>query len=345
MDYALQDFIPETADEQLFDKYTEYYDSLFIELNTRDPVPPKEYSQSRTRMKIPGEKRIRKIMYDDEGNICAAYSLMVRTKENADYEKNKHIANLFITANENYDFQYLAKILLKDTIKTLQEFESITTIETCCYRERVKEFWESLNAKVAIEGAQNRLYLEDVDWEMIDKWREEGHKRAREERIDLVSFRKCPEDIIEDYSVLYTKIMNLVPMGDFEWKPEDITPKKVRETEGRFEELGYEWHTLITRESTGDLSGITEIFYHKARSHKVEQELTGVTLNFRGRGLGKWLKAEMLFFIKNEFPDVKFVITGNADTNAPMLSINNRMGFKMYLEEKCFTMKISDLPH
>ncbi|MHA1435819.1 MAG: GNAT family N-acetyltransferase, partial [Candidatus Heimdallarchaeota archaeon] len=50
---------------------------------------------------------------------------------------------------------------------------------------------------------------------------------------------------------------------------------------------------------------------------------------YRGRGLGKWLKAEMALFIKNQYPEIKFIQTSNADMNDPMLSINDRMNFKL----------------
>ncbi|NHJ26401.1 MAG: N-acetyltransferase, partial [Candidatus Lokiarchaeota archaeon] len=49
-------------------------------------------------------------------------------------------------------------------------------------------------------------------------------------------------------------------------------------------------------------------------------------------GIGKWLKASMLLKIREEYPQVKIVTTGNANSNAPMLSINNRLGFKVHKE-------------
>ncbi len=60
--------------------------------------------------------------------------------------------------------------------------------------------------------------------------------------------------------------------------------------------------------------------------------MTGVRLPYRGRGLGKWLKATMLLKVREEFPQVRVVVTGNATSNAPMLSINERLGFRPYRE-------------
>jgi mycothiol synthase len=69
-------------------------------------------------------------------------------------------------------------------------------------------------------------------------------------------------------------------------------------------------------EIDGRLSGVTEIYYHPERPHVVEQEVTGVLEAERGRGLGKWLKTDMLLFIKEQHPDVEFISKGNATADA-----------------------------
>ena len=48
------------------------------------------------------------------------------------------------------------------------------------------------------------------------------------------------------------------------------------------------------------------------------------------RGLGKWLKAAMLLHVRNLYPKVEVVVTENAGSNAPMLAINTKIGFRQY---------------
>ncbi len=38
----------------------------------------------------------------------------------------------------------------------------------------------------------------------------------------------------------------------------------------------------------------------------------------------------MLDHVHRLYPDVQWVVTGNADSNAPMLAINTRLGFRQY---------------
>ena len=98
--------------------------------------------------------------------------------------------------------------------------------------------------------------------------------------------------------------------------------------------------TIYTRESDGSVSGLTETTCLKEAGHKVTQLLTGVKADCRGRGLGKLLKALMLLDIRDRHPDVKYVVTGNADSNAPMVAINHKLGFKKRLPVLLYKLKI-----
>ncbi len=72
--------------------------------------------------------------------------------------------------------------------------------------------------------------------------------------------------------------------------------------------------------------------YQPEQETIINQGMTGVKEEYRGRGLGKWLKAAMLLKVREEFPQVKVVSTRNASSNAAMLSINDRLGSRSHKE-------------
>jgi RimJ/RimL family protein N-acetyltransferase len=192
------------------------------------------------------------------------------------------------------------------------------------------EFLLGLGGNVLSERATNRLYLSEVNWDMIQRWRQECPGRAK--NVNLERFSEVPEKDLEQYAKLYTQTWNQAPLEDA--APEFIvTPDSRRNMEAYFKSQGEEWTTIISREQDGTISGLTEIWHNQDACYLVEQGLTGVSYSYRGRGLGKWLKAEMLLYLRDKHPHVRAVEAGNADANAPMLSINQRMGFKPYRKE------------
>ena len=320
------------------------HESLFKEIQPNDPLVPRDLHHKLLLISTTGEKVIRKLARSsNSGKIVGRLYLMIFTEESTGFKENKHTALVDISVLKDYSNDSISQELLKDAIEVMQKQEYVTTADTCSYLERQWNFWEGLGAKLALEASQSRLYIEKIDWDMIEEWREEGHRLAKEEQVDLLSFEKCPEEIIHEYTNTYSEIERLIPLGDFDYIPEPTTPTTRREKEENLKKTGYDSYTLATREKNEDISGLTEIRYSKSRSHKVDQLLTGVKTKYRGRGLGKWLKAEMVVFIKNNFPETEFISTGNADMNASMLSINERMGFKRFLTEKCYTIKLEKL--
>jgi mycothiol synthase len=161
----------------------------------------------------------------------------------------------------------------------------------------------------------------------MEQWRREGPARAS--GVTPERFEDAPDRDIEEYCRLYSEVANQAPAGDLPGAM-TVTPEQRRQEERELASNGYEWHTLISREPDGTISGLTEIFYAPAEPRRLEQELIGVKAGYRGRGVGKWLKAEMLAFVAQSFPQAIFVNTGNADQNGPIVSITSAWGFARY---------------
>ena len=165
---------------------------------------------------------------------------------------------------------------------------------------------------------------------MVNQWMEEGPKRSP--KTKLVKYSSIPDEYLEQFSKLYTETYNQQPWEELDDVAFVFSPKYFRHLEKSFAETGVKWIIMLTIEEDGKISGLTEMRNNPAFKSMITQELTGVKEEYRGRGLGKWLKAAMLLEIKERFPEVKVVRTENATTNAPMLSINDRLGFKFFRE-------------
>lgn len=78
---------------------------------------------------------------------------------------------------------------------------------------------------------------------------------------------------------------------------------------------------------SGDqLVGLTEPQSVDGRPSEIEQDLTGVKLSHRGRGIAKALKAASVLWAADA--GYELIRTENAQSNAPMLAVNDWLGFE-----------------
>jgi len=102
-------------------------------------------------------------------------------------------------------------------------------------------------------------------------------------------------------------------------------------------------HTMFAREAGGRVVGVTQVYWRPDSAEHVIQEFTGVLPEMRGRGIAKALKAAMLRHVAKRHPEAKEVGTTNDTANAPVLSINERMGFRRVVEVGRFEITRADL--
>jgi GNAT superfamily N-acetyltransferase len=190
-------------------------------------------------------------------------------------------------------------------------------------------FLDWLGAEAKFKGGENRLDLTLVDWPMVERWVREGVANQAGTRLEIYEPR-IPDDLLEWFCSAYTALINTVPFEELDHGEIFYTPEIMRDQYGLSEKLGRVHHVAVTREVDGSMSGMTELLHYPYHPDRVHQELTAVDAKQRGRGLGKWLKAALLLRAREAYPDLRVVITENAGSNAPMLAINERLGFKLH---------------
>lgn len=339
--YVIEPVDFKTASDDIFELNYEFAMLMISEGDPDEPDFPKELWKTVVRQDDP-KYVIDRWMAMDSSKVVGSAVLHIFSEKSPNYETDKHICMLTINVHPKYRNSGLGSKLTKMVLEKIQTMPRITTIFADVTLESGKKFSEKLGGKISKTRSESRLRLAEVNWGLLKNWKQSGEILSKREGVKIQYFEQCPEDIIEAYTDLYTEVMNQRPLGDYDGKSV-VTPESRREDERRQAERGLLWYTFITRESDGTISSLTEMFYSPGTPHKGYQNMTGVQERYRGRGLGKWLKAHMLEWLYAKYPDIVYIETGNATSNKPMLSINNRMGYKVFLEGISYSFKVENL--
>lgn len=157
----------------------------------------------------------------------------------------------------------------------------------------------------------------------------EQEARGRSAGYEVVTWRdRCPDDLVEARAALGVAMSTDVPLGGLDYGEEVWDASRVREREGLLAEQGRSSVVAAARHrATGDLVAFTELVVRRAAPDEVHQWETLVLRAHRGCRLGLLVKAAALRRLVAEVPGARRVVTVNATTNAPMVAVNEALGF------------------
>lgn len=211
--------------------------------------------------------------------------------------------------------------------ETAREGRSLLTWSTFDAIPAGEAFSRSLGGRVARVNRTSELALADVDWEMVDRWASPERPRELGYSLEIV-VGVFPEHLRAD-AAKFHHIMQTAPRDDLDVGDVIIDANFVAELDRALMDSGRARWTVFVRNGSGTCVGGTEVTFEPDHPSIALQQNTGVDLAHRGRGLAKWVKAMMLKQIRDEGPEVRLVRTDNAFSNAPMLTINDALGFKV----------------
>lgn len=328
MSLKIKSFDYRNAGEGEFQAFNDCRNQLRAERLPDDPPQPlEEMTQALNNLPDYVELHIWTAEREPEGTV-AAYGLVQMS--NAD---NLHAANFNIAVLPGFRRQGLGRQLLANIVRAAKTSDRRLLITDTYARIPAGEaFMDQIGGSRGIEGHTNQLTINDLAPQLLENWVKKAHERAADFETGLWE-GPYPQADMEAIVALHD-LLNQQPFGDLDIEDFNFNEDHIRQNETALFARGYRRWTLFVREkNSGNFAGYTEIFWNPNNPAIVHQGMTGVFPEYRNRGLGRWIKAEMLIKMLQELPQAKFVRTDNADMNAPMMKINNELGFKPYMAD------------
>ena len=137
------------------------------------------------------------------------------------------------------------------------------------------------------------------------------------------------DEQIEDCLPVVASI-NDAPTDELVIEDEVFTAERVR----AYDEAQLAWGARMYRvwarhRDTGEVAGHTVVAVDEDRPHLGDQHDTTVLPKHRGHRLGLLLKADMMRWLRDVEPNLATITTDNAESNAHMIAVNERLGYRV----------------
>jgi GNAT superfamily N-acetyltransferase len=162
---------------------------------------------------------------------------------------------------------------------------------------------------------------------------EVARARGADEYRVLTFEAPWPAEFLHDQCALFQCMSTDEPHGDDGHEEEVWDAERVAENDGLRAARGGRYLTAVAQHGpSGRLVACSELCIGAESPGQAFQMLTVVEPAHRGHRLGLAIKLANVDFLAERAPDVRLIVTGNASVNAPMIAVNEMMGFEVASE-------------
>lgn len=290
-----------------------------------EPVLPDAEFEHNARRQWPF-RQVCRILAVQDGAVVGSVALSVRREGTDDYAAFAPFVIAWGGVLRSWRRQGVATALLHPLVAFMQDHGK-TTATLHARGPEARAFLAAIGAEQKQLEVENRLLFAGLDWAELARWEAAAPPGLRWE----VHAGRVPMDRLAALLPAFNALVRDAPTGDVDTPPNRYDLQGYATGYEEADRHGSE-HLLVMLLDGDEVAGMCEGWWDARFPGRVSQYLTAVTRPWRGRGLAKALKARMLRLVRDRQPGVTMMSTYNAVVNAPMLSINARLGFVRHKE-------------
>ncbi len=311
---------------------------LWTEHAPAEPSMAEEPAWWLATLRQPNSDRVTWVVHAEGGNAMAGVATLSLPRAD-----NRHLGNVDLRVAPTYRRQRIGHSLVAATAtRAKAEHRRVLAGFSWDIVAAGEAFARSIGATDKQVIRRSDLDLHAVDCDLVDRWLDVPRDvRDRYELWPVVG--AYPTD---QYAAIAEAevVMNTVPHDDLDVEDAVIDAAWVAQREEQQAQSPGERWTIFARErDTQRLVGYTQVFFYEDWPGHVDQGNTGVHPDHRGHGLGRRLKAAMIERIFRDRPESYRIRTHNAFSNAPMLAINDELGFVVTAEQTVWEADVDEV--
>jgi len=313
------------GEDETSDQHWQDYYELLLELKARYQTPYSLISWQTTRDRIlsllKSEKGNRRAFLLDDDKLMGWVGLNGRN-----IGTPRQTAFFIFDLLDEHSGPSLERTIIERIDGWLDQFgltESYGVLNDA-HREKVARNW---GAQVLSRLDEYVLERKSARSDVIEDWLVTVPKNHPGLRLEF--YQMLPDKYIKPFSSLLVETLRAMPEEASGSIPFHDTVQDENIAEAQRQKNGHTLYKYLLFDARDDMVAMTLLDIDLKNPENGFQLMTGVTADYRGQGLGKWLKAVMFRKLGEDFPANEKLTTSMRALNKPMQAINAQMGFEL----------------
>jgi GNAT superfamily N-acetyltransferase len=249
--------------------------------------------------------------------------------------ENRHLAWLWMMVHPDHRRRGYGSALLEHLEQEAKAVGRTSLLLDGWESERTVAFAARSGLERKSQAVNRRQHLAELGAGVAQELHDEAVRSAVDYELVRVVGRTPPE--LVDAMVSLVAAINDAPTDGLDVEDEVFSPERLAAYEDATLAGGSRLYRLVARHRvTGELGGHTVVAVEEGRPSVAHQHDTAVARSHRGHRLGLLLKAGMLLWLAEAEPQVETVDTWNTESNDHMISVNERLGYRILGRELQF---------
>jgi GNAT superfamily N-acetyltransferase len=205
---------------------------------------------------------------------------------------------------QSYRRRGVASALLRE-LALYAEAHGYAFIESVWRSDMQHRFTDHLRGPSSRPQDGHRVDLAGVDWNLLQRWINDGRTNSPGARIETY-IDDLPLEAADDVLRSWTLLHDGTPCDEINRQLPQLRAQWQAQTQSR-KAVGERWLAIVVRDGDGHIAALTEAIFNPRTPKVLLVRLAGVHRGSWGRGLRKWMQAELFLRVRTMLPNVEHV--------------------------------------